>query len=743
MRKLILSLTIIFCLPIGMTADEGMWLPSQIKQLMLYEQMKELGLELSPEDIYDINNASIKDAIVAINGGSCTGEIISPQGLMLTNHHCAYGVVQALSSVENDYLSDGFWAMSQDEEMRVEDYRVSFLIRMEDVTTRFQEAMSDDMSAQQRQAIIAELSNQIAEEAQAETGYEASVKSFYSGNEFYLFLYEVFNDVRLVGIPPESIGKFGGDTDNWMWPRHTGDFALFRVYTAPDGSPAEYSEDNVPLKPRHHLPVSLDGVQEGDFSMVFGFPGSTDRFLTSYGVEMQLDINNPTRVGIRDRRLKIIKGDMEGDPQIRIKYASKYAQVSNYWKYFIGQSQGLKNLNIVEEKQELEQKFRDWIQQKPEERTMYDTVLQNIQSAYEQVRQVQKSYIYLTEAVYGNEILPFAYKFTALERLLKQDTESEAAQAKMDELIASLQEDAKEFYEDYNAPTDRKVFAALLEMYYQNVPEAQHPDIFSRVQKKYRGSFERWAEALFQRTIFTDSTDLMNFLSDPQLKTLQRDPAYTAMQSFMNNYFEKLAPTLRDAYGDLENNNRLFVDGLREMNPDKQYYPDANSTMRLTFGTVQPYEPKDGVLYQYYTTLEGVMEKKDPDDAEFQVPDKLVELYEEKNYGPYGLDDNTMPVNFISNNDITGGNSGSPVINGKGYLIGTAFDGNWEAMSGDIAFEDKMQRTISVDIRYTLFIIDKFAGAGHLVEEMTLVQNGMMERETNESPAPEEESGGN
>jgi len=738
MRKLILSLTIIFCLPLSNMADEGMWLPSQIKQLMLYEQMKVLGLELSPEDIYDINNSSIKDAIVAINGGSCTGEIISPQGLMLTNHHCAYGVVQALSSVENDYLSDGFWAMSPDEEMHVQDYQVSFLVRMEDVTSRFQEVLSEDMTAQQRQSIVAELSNQIAEDAQAETGYEASVKSFYSGNEFYLFFYEVYEDVRLVGIPPESIGKFGGDIDNWMWPRQTGDFALFRVYAAPDGSPAEYSEDNVPLEPRHHLPVSLDGVQEGDFSMVFGFPGSTDRFLTSYGVEMQLDINNPTRVAIRDRRLKIIKGDMEGDPQIRIQYASKYARVSNYWKYFIGQSQGLKNLNIVEEKRELEQKFRDWVAEMPEERAAYDTVLQNIQAAYEQLHNYQTSYIYLTEAVYGTEILPFAYRFNALERLLQQDTDSEAVQAKIDELTASLHEAADAFYEDYNPPTDKKVFAALLKMYHENAPENQQPNIFKQVEKKYDGVFEQWAEVLYQESVFTNYDRLMGFLDDPKLKELQGDPAFAAIQSFMNNYYEKIAPTLRQTYGDLENNNRLFVQGLRKMNPERAYYSDANSTMRLTFGTVQPYEPRDGVLYQYYTTLEGVMEKKDPDDDEFQVPDKLTELYKEKDYGPYALEDNTMPVNFISDNDITGGNSGSPVINGKGYLVGTAFDGNWEAMSGDIAFEDELQRCINVDIRYTLFIIDKFANAGHLVDEMTLVQNGMIEGKASDSPAMEE-----
>jgi hypothetical protein len=742
MRRLIFSLTFIFCLPVFSMADEGMWLPSQIKKLMLYEQMQELGLELSPEDIYDINKASIKDAIVSF-GGFCTGEMISPQGLLLTNHHCAYDVVQGLTTLENDYLSEGFWAMEKGEELPAGDLYVRFLVRMEDVTGRFQEVLSDDMEAQQRQAAIDELSDQIAEDARAETGYDASVKSFYAGNEFYLFLYETYRDVRLVGMPPESIGKFGGDTDNWMWPRHTGDFALFRVYAAPDGSPAEYSEDNVPMEPRHHLPVSLDGVQQGDFSMVFGFPGSTDRFLTSYGVQMQLDINNPTRVDIRDRRLKIIKGDMEGDPQIRIKYASKYARVSNYWKYFIGQSQGLKNLNIVEEKQELEQMFRDWIKEMPEERAAYDTVLQNIRAAYDQLRKVQESYLYLTEAVYGTEVLPFAYSFTALERLLEQDPDDEQVQQKTEQLVGKLRADAEAFYEDYNAPTDQQVFAALMEMYYRNIPEAQHPAIFRQVQEKYKGSFGRWAESLFQETLFTDSSRLMSFLDDPQLKTLQLDPAYTAMQSFMNNYYENIAPTLRDAYGDLENNNRLFVHGLRAMNPEKEYYPDANSTMRLTFGTVQPYEPKDGILYQYYTTLEGVMQKMDPQDDEFQVPDKLLELYEDKDYGPYGMEDSTMPVCFISNNDITGGNSGSPVINGKGYLIGTAFDGNWEAMSGDIAFEDKLQRCINVDIRYTLFIIDKFANAGHLVEEMTLVHNGMVEGEETENLVPADESGEN
>lgn len=697
-------------------ADEGMWLPIHIKNLLLYENMQELGLKLSPEEIYSINQSSLKDAIVSL-GGFCTGELISDQGLLLTNHHCAYDAIQSHSTVENDLLEEGFFARSQADELPNEGLYVRFLVRMDDVTEQFNKVLSDTLTAQERQAFISQMTQEVEKQASEATGYEASVKPFFAGNEFYLFLYETYRDVRLVGAPPESIGKFGGDTDNWMWPRHTGDFSMFRIYTGPDGKPAEYSEDNIPLKPRHHLPISLAGVEEGDFAMVFGFPGSTDRYLTSYGVQFALDITNPTRVQIRDKRLSILKEDMNADEALRIQYASKYAQVSNYWKYFIGQSQGLKNLNVVEKKQNIEQDFRDWIKQQPQSRRQYDTVLQVIEKSYDQLREVQKSYLYLSEAVFGTEILPFSYQFTRLSKLLKEEASNDELQA----IVSTLQEATKEHFEDYSASTDQKVFAALLEMYAQNVPQNQLPPIFEKVQKKYKGNFGKWAAQVFENSMFADPEKINAFLDDPSLKALEKDPAYQAAESFMTNYYEQIAPILRDTYGDLENNNRLFVAGLREMNPNKQYYPDANSTLRLTYGTVQSYEPKDGVLYQYLTTLEGVAEKRDPDDMEFQVPDKLMKLYREKDYGTYGIDDE-MPVCFITNNDITGGNSGSPVINARGQLIGTAFDGNWEAMSGDIAFEDQLQRCINVDIRYTLFIIDKFAGATHLIEEMTIVE---------------------
>ncbi len=698
-------------------ADEGMWLPIYLKQLLMYEDMQAKGLKLTAEQIYSINQASIKDAIVSL-GGFCTAEVISSQGLLLTNHHCGYDAIQTHSTVENDLLKNGFFAKTQADELPNEGLFARFLVRMEDLTPQFQQALSDDMTAEQRQAVIGQLTQQVQKQAEEQTGYEASVKSFFAGNEFYLMLYETYRDVRLVGAPPESIGKFGGDTDNWEWPRHTGDFSMFRIYTGPDGKPASYSPDNIPMKPKYHLPISLNGIQEGDFAMVMGFPGSTDRYLTSYGIQLALDISNPTRVAIRDKRLKLLKEDMDADGNIRLQYASKYANVSNYWKYFIGQSEGLKNLNVIEDKQQIEQQFTDWIAKAPKERAKYDTVLSSIEQAYERIAQYQKAYIYMTEAVFGTEILPFAYQFSQVKNLLAEDT---VDRQRLEQVKSTLQEEATSFFKDYHPSTDQKVFAALLKMFYDNVPPEQLPEVLKKAQKKYKGNFDQWAATVFKKSIFDDSTQVKAFLADPKLKTLEKDPAYQTVMAFMDNYLQKVAPVLSDAYGDLENNNRLFVDGLRKINPNKLYYPNANSTMRLTYGSVQDYEPRDGVLYEYQTTLEGVAQKRDPDDPEFQVPDKLISLYRQKDYGRYGVD-GEMPVCFITTNDITGGNSGSPVINGKGQLIGTAFDGNWEAMSGDIAFEDKLQRCISVDIRYTLFLIDKFAGAGHLVEEMTLVE---------------------
>lgn len=714
-KKLLILFLIATTIAFRSYADEGMWLPLLIKRLNQTD-MEKMGLQLTAEEIYSVNHSSLKDAIVSL-GGFCTAEVISKEGLLLTNHHCAFGAIQSHSSVENDYLSNGFWAASKEDEKPSEDLYARFLIRMEDVTERVLEGVSDTMPEAQRSQVTRLKMDELIAEAGEGTHYDVEVKSFFEGNEYYLFVYETFRDVRLVGAPPSSIGKFGGDTDNWMWPRQTGDFALFRVYMGPDGKPAEYSPENIPLKPKYHLPVSLKGVQENDFAMVMGYPGSTDRYLTSYGVKLALSQTNPTRVKIRKKRLDILKEDMDANDDIRIKYASTYASVSNYWKYFIGQSQGLKNLNVIDKKETIEENFRNWTNANPEREVLYGDVLSAIESAYNTIENYNLSYIYLSEAVFGTEILPFSYSFLKLESALKEGASEEEIEA----ITTSLEEKVEDHFKNYNAPTDKKVFAALLEMFYHDVDKSQHPEIFNIVQQKYNENFNQWAEAVFSKSIFDDKSAVNEFLANPDLKTLEKDPAYQAMKSFMETYYGGISPKLKAEYAILERANRLFIRALRLMNPDKKYYPNANSTMRVSFGQVKRYEPRDGVIFEYYTTLEGVMEKEDPENEEFIVPEKLKELYENKNYGQYD-EDSVMHVGFITNNDITGGNSGSPVINANGELIGIAFDGNWEAMSGDIAFEPDLQRCINVDIRYILFIIDKFAGASHLIDEMTLVK---------------------
>ncbi len=713
LKKLFLSVFLTFAfLSYQAHADEGMWLLSLLQKLN-YDDMRSEGLQLSADQIYSINQSSLKDAIVSL-GGFCTGEIISSEGLLLTNHHCGFESVQSHSTVENNLLKNGFFAANHQEELPTPGLYAKFLVRMEDVTSDVLAGITDEMNESQREALIGKNMDKLQIRSVENTHYDAEIKSFFGGNEFYLFVYETFTDVRLVGAPPESIGKFGGDTDNWMWPRQTGDFSLFRVYTDPKGNPANYSANNIPLRPRYHLPISLSGVREGDFAMVMGFPGSTERYLTSYGVKLALDISNPTRVNIRDRRLEIMKNDMDADEDIRIKYASKYAQVSNYWKYFIGQSEGLKRLDVLSEKEKIEQEFMAWAQQDAAWKQKYGQVLREFEQTYNQIRNYETPYIYFVEGVFGTEILPFAYEFMAFQNRLKDTPD------KLDGIKTDFTEKAEQFFEDYNAATDQKVFAALMEMFYRNVPEIYHPDILTKAVKKYNMNFSQWAKQVFEKSMFADKEKTLAFIEDPSEKALEKDPAFKTVSSFLQSYFQKIAPTLKQAYESLSKDERLYIAGLREMHPDKKYYPDANSTLRLTYGKVLSYEPRDGVEYEYQTTLKGVIEKMDPDNPEFQVPEKLVALYEKEDYGDYGVN-GMLPVCFITNNDITGGNSGSPVINAKGELIGTAFDGNWEAMSGDIAFEPNLQRCISVDIRYTLFLIDKFAGARHLVDEMTLI----------------------
>ncbi|MFN2430548.1 MAG: S46 family peptidase, partial [Cryomorphaceae bacterium] len=587
-----------------------------------------------------------------------------------------------------------------------------------DVTADVLSAIEGIESESERDAAISEISKSLAEKAEEGTHYKAQVKSFYAGNEFYLFVYESFPDVRLVGAPPSSVGKFGGDTDNWMWPRHTGDFSLFRVYSGPDGMPAEYSEDNIPLKPKHSLPISLDGVEEGDFTMTFGYPGSTDRYLTSFGIEQAITKKNPAVVEIRDAKLKALKADMKESDAVRLKYASKYASIANYWKYFIGQTEQLKALDVKGKKAQLEADFNKWANADPKRKEKYGNALKLIEEAYQQTDNTILSSTYVVEAgILGADAILFAYR---TNRQLQAYMEAEDREKK-DELKESLIAGAKEFFEEVNISTDKKLFAVTQDMYYQNVSEDQQPQYLKENGSKYAGKWMKFADKTYSKSIFTDMERMKSFLDKPKEKTLENDP----MLAVANDLFEIYrggSEQNAEAIDKMARGNRLFQAGLREMMPEKEFYPDANSTMRASFGNVRSYEPKDGVTYNYYTTLEGVMDKEDPEDDEFIVPDKLSELYREKDYGRYADKNGTLPVNFIHTNDITGGNSGSPVINGKGELIGLAFDGNWEAMSGDINFEPSVQRTISVDIRYVLFMMDKYAGATNLIDELNLVK---------------------
>ncbi len=692
-------------------ADEGMWLPFLLGRN--YEDMKKHGLRLSQEEIYSINQSSLKDAIISF-GGFCTGEIISKQGLILTNHHCGYDAIAEVSTSENNHLDNGFWAKNNNEEIPIPGLFATFIVRIKDVSADINKELKDSMTEDERNAKIKELSNILIEDATKGTNYEAFVRDFFEGNEFYLFVKETFNDVRLVGTPPQSAGKYGGDTDNWMWPRHTADFSMFRIYAGADNKPADYSTENTPYEPKHALPISLKGVKKDDFAMIMGFPGSTDRYLSSWGIEQAITLEQPKRVDVRSMKLNIMKLHMDKDTDVRLKYSSKYAQVANYWKYFIGQTEQVKNNNVIGKKQNLEAQFTDFAKGKSE----YSDVLSSMKKYYDATNKYVYIDVYQSEFIYSVDINLTAFRYKFWLDALNGDN-----MVRADFIRDRLKEITMEHFENTNLDIELSILENVLKMYLKDIPADQMGELTAKIAAKGDKGVAKFMKMVRSKSIFADQARFEAFAAEPSAEDLEADPLFQLVMDLNDAYTAATETDEMKQLGDqLDKANRLFVKGIRLMLPDEKFYPNANSTMRLTYGNVLPYNPKDGVTYNYTTSLDGVMEKEDPENPEFVVHPRIKELWKKKDYGQYADADGNLTVNFLSNNDITGGNSGSPVINGDGQLIGTAFDGNWEAMSGDLFFEPNIQRTISVDIRYTLWLVDKCYGASNLISEMELVK---------------------
>ncbi len=699
-------------------ADEGMWLPILMGSNL--EEMNRLGFKLTAEDIYSLNKSSLKDAVVLFGRG-CTGELISDQGLLITNHHCGYGSIQRLSSVENDYLKYGFWARTRQEELPSPNLTVSFLVRMEDVTSRVLEGVTPTLTEKERESIIRANTEKVRNEAKGNSDYEVNIRPMYYGNEYYLFVYEVFRDVRLVGTPPESIGKFGGDTDNWVWPRHTGDFSLFRIYADKNNKPAAYSPDNVPYKPKRFLPISMKGIKEGDFTMVYGFPGSTQQFITSDAVRLLIEQSNPHRVALRNTRLSIMGSHMTGNDTVRIKYSSKHANVANAWKKWIGETQGLKRLNAVGKKQELEKQFESWVQADAQRKSEYKGLLPNFQRLYKELSPLALVRDYRTEAVFGVELIRFASEF---EPLVSEFDSKEADKAKIEERIKGAIRSARAFYKDYHLPIDREVFAKMMQAYAEKVPAEFQPEFLAKVAKDYSGNWQTFANDIFRQTIFADSVRLISILgsidkSSSQL--IKDDYVYNIFLAFDRIYNLRVSKRYNEISDSLNILYRTYVSGLRQMQTDRVFYPDANLTLRVSYGKVGGFTPRDGVVYDYYTTLDGVVEKSTQNVPDYKVPKGLTDLYNSKDFGRYAVN-GTVPVAFIASNHTTGGNSGSPVINGEGHLVGVNFDRCWESTMSDVMFDPNYCRNIALDIRYALFVIDKLAGAKNLIGEMMIVE---------------------
>ncbi len=697
----------------SLRADEGMWMLPLIQKLNS-KKMSEIGFKLSAKDIYDINNSSLKDAVLHFGGG-CTAEVISKDGLVLTNHHCGYGTIQKLSTVDHDYLQNGYWAMNHDEELPAKGLTVIFLDRFEDVTKAVIDAMDAAKDPKAKDEAFRTVSDQLTAKAVGDSKFlRARVVSFFGDNQYYMVVSKTYSDIRFVGAPPSSIGKFGGETDNWMWPRHTGDFSMFRIYADKDNNPAEFSKDNVPYQPKKFLTISLKGMNQNDPAMIIGYPGRTNRFMTSYEVKETSEVTNAVTILVRNVRQGIIWADMEANPKVRLQYASKYAGSANSWKKSLGMNETFAKLNVYERRAAEEKIFSEWVAADPARVEKYGKALSEVKEAIEGRAKLLYISKYYQEALSPIELTSSASRLgPQVERPGREGRGGGGGRP-------GFQMNPSDFYKDYNVTTDIKVAKALIKLFRDKVPASELPAFYKTIDADYQGNVDSYVDAMFAQSVYV-SEEKLKAAQAGDKKAMETDLAFVAGKD-ISAASMKYSMELEKYRAQYAKGQKLYIAGMLEMKAGQAIYPDANSTMRLTFGKVLNYSPKDGVIYDFVTTMDGVMQKEDPKNYEFTVPAKLKELYKAKDFGQYALKDGRMPVAFLTNNDITGGNSGSPVMNKKGELIGTAFDGNWESMSSDIIFEPSLQRCINVDIRYTLFIMDKFGGAGYLLNEMKIVK---------------------
>ena len=725
MKKLSVFFAIIFGMMGIVRADEGMWLPMFVERLN-YVDMQKMGLQLTPEELYSINNSSLKDAIVGLSNGAkprgffCTGEIVSKNSLLFTNHHCGYSSIAALSTVEHDYLNEGFAAKNFSEELPAEGVSASFLVRMEDVTADILSVITDDMDYMARQKAIGEKIKELEEAASEDGKLNPVIKGFFEGNEYYMFVYKTYTDVRLVFTAAQSIGKFGGDTDNWMWPRHTGDFSVFRVYADENGEPAEYSENNKPLTPKYNLPISLDGVKQDDFTMIWGFPGSTERYMSSYGINYNVDVFYPIVYEVFKAETDVMDEYMKVDKAVNIAYADNKAGLANTWKNFEGQITMLRKNKVAERKAALEAKFTEWVNADEDRKAEYGDVLETLEMMYAQLAEVAP---YLFYPNFTAQLSPMATaaEFSEYYQVMTSKESSKEDKKAAAEALKEIDVDA--MFKDLDARVEKGMLIAVMNIYGSKFQNDELPEAIQKLMKKYKGDWTALANDIWDKSMFSNAETVKAFIEKPSAKKLEKDLAFVMYNALLEQLYSA-APAYRIANIAIAEADHEFVKGLREFyaatQPNKVLYPDANSTLRMSYGSVKDYSPADAITYDYVCTANGILEKYIPGDFEFDAPQRLLDLIETRDFGQYADDNGELITCFLSTNDITGGNSGSPIMNGKGELIGLAFDGNWEAMSGDVNFEPKLQRTINVDIRYVLFVIDKVYGATNLIDELDI-----------------------